>query len=40
MSKAPTTYLREDDLTKDGGVIKKIIRHGEQEGLDSMPLPG
>jgi hypothetical protein len=40
MSKAPIKYLQEEDLTKDGGVIKKIIRHGESDGLGCMPLPG
>ena len=25
---------------RDGGVIKKIIRHGEEDGTNYMPLPG
>ena len=33
-------YLAEEDLTKDGGVIKKIIRYGESDGVDTMPIPG
>jgi len=40
MSKAPTIYLKEENLTKDGGVIKKIIRVGESDGFGTMALPG
>ena len=33
-------YLAEEDLTKDGGVIKKVIRYGEADGMYSVALPG
>ena len=33
-------YLEEFRLTDDGGVIKKVIRYGEQEGEDAIALPG
>ena len=40
MSQAPIIYLKEEVLTKDGGVIKKIIREGESDGFGTVPLPG
>jgi hypothetical protein len=40
IEKAPIKYLKEEDLTGDGGVIKKLIRHGESDGPGCMPLPG
>ena len=33
-------YIDEYRLSDDGGIIKKIIRHGETEGEDAVPLPG
>jgi hypothetical protein len=33
-------YLNEQQLVKDGGVIKKVISRGVAYGEDSMPLPG
>jgi FKBP-type peptidyl-prolyl cis-trans isomerase len=33
-------YLETVKLSKDDGVIKKIIKRGEQVGEDAIPLPG
>ena len=33
-------YLEEFRLTDDGGVVKKVIRYGEQDGEDAIALPG
>ena len=40
MSTAKTKYLSETTLTKDKGVIKKIIHQGISDGEDCMPYPG
>jgi hypothetical protein len=38
--KGETKYLEDFILTDDGGVIKKVIRYGEQDGEDAIALPG